>query len=404
MPTTRTKIRRLISWTLGIAAVVTLAVLAFRPRPIAVDFAPVTRGPLQVTVDREGRTRVHDRYAVSAPVAGRVRRIELESGDAVLAGRTVIATFVPSPPPLLDVRTRTEADARIRAAEASLAQARAVLAEASAQRKLAEKQRDRVVALFRERVVSQAEVDAAQADAQARAESERATTAGVNTAQHQLEVARAALVPSSAAGSSSPRELVIRSPVDGVVLQRFQESESVVPAGERLVEIANPADLEIVADYLSAEAVQIHAGMPAIIDRWGGNQPLHARVRRVEPFGFLKVSALGVEEQRVNVLLGIEDPPETWRSLGDGYRVEVRVVLWEQSSVLHVPTSALFRHGADWAVFVADHGRARLKTVSIGERTGAEAQVLGGINERDRVIVHPPDSVSENVRIEQRAF
>ena len=402
MTATRTTLRRVVVWTLVGAAIGTLAVVAFRPRPVAVDSAPVARGELRVTVDREGKTRVRERYVVSAPVAGRVQRIELQPGDSVAAGRTVIATFVPSPPALLDARTRTEADARVRTAEASVSQARAALAEAQVQRELAEKQRDRLEALFRERVASQADVDAAEAGARARAASARAATAAVNAAQHQLEVARAALVQASGIGATA-RELVIRAPVDGVVLQRFRESASVVPTGEPLVEIANPADLEIVADYLSTEAVQIHAGMTAIVDRWGGSQPLRARVRRVEPFGFLKVSALGVEEQRVNVVLGIEDPPERWRSLGDGYRVEVRVVLWDRPGVLKVPTSALFRRGTEWAVFVVANGRARLTTVAIGERTGIEAQVLGGVTERDRVIVHPSDAVADGVHVAARS-
>jgi HlyD family secretion protein len=277
------------------------------------------------------------------------------------------------------------------------------LAEAQVQRDQADKQRSRLETLLRERVTSQAEVDAAESDARARAESVQAAAAAVKAAEHQLEAARAALVQASGTGTTTPRELVIRSPVDGVVLQRLHESEAVVPAGEALVAIADPADLEIVADYLSTEAVKIHAGMPAIVDRWGGSHPLHARVRRVEPFGFLKVSALGVEEQRVNVVLGIEDPPATWRSLGDGYRVEVRVVLWEQPGVLKVPTSALFRRGTDWAVFIVANGRAGDRTVTIGERTGLEAQILGGLTETDRVIVHPSDSVADGVRVEPRA-
>ena len=309
---------------------------------------------------------------------------------------------MPGAPPLLDVRTRTEAEARVRAAEASVSQARAALAQAQVQRELAEKQRDRLEALFREQVTSQAEVDAAEAEARARAESAQAATAAVNAAEHQLDVARAALVQASGAGAPAARELVIRAPVDGVVLQRFHESESVVPAGEPLVEIANPADLEIVADYLSTEAVQIHAGMPAIVDRWGGGHLLHARVRRVEPFGFLKVSALGVEEQRVNVVLGIEDPPATWRSLGDGYRVEVRVVLWD----------AVERaEGADERALPPRHRlgglrrRQRPRAIEDGDDRRAhrrEAQVLGGLTERDRVIVHPSDSVADGVRIEPR--
>ena len=345
---------------------------------------------------------MHDRYVVSAPVAGRVLRIELQPGDAVVAGQTVVATFVPGAPPLLDSRTRAEAVARVASAASSVSQARAVLAEAQVQRTIAEKQRDRLEQLVRKQVVAQAEVDIAEADVQGRAEAARAATAGVAAAEHELEVARAAIAQSSGSGAVA-HELVIHSPVDGVVLQRFHESEAVVATGAPLVEIANPCDLEIVADYLSTDAVQIRSGMPAIIDRWGGATPLTARVRRVEPFGFLKVSALGVEEQRVNVVLGIEDSRDAWRSLGDGYRVEVRVVLWEQSNVLRVPTSALFRHGADWAVFTAGNGHAHMKVVTIGERTGIEAEVRSGLMEGDRVIVHPSDAVAEGVRVEPRA-
>lgn len=402
MATTRAGVRRIVGWTLALLVIGALAVIAFRPRPVAVDVAAISRGALQVTVDREGKTRVHDRYVVSAPLAGRVHRIELLPGDPVVAGKTVVATFVPGAPPLLDARTRAEANARVASAEASVSQARALLAEAQVQRVIAEKQRDRLEQLARKQVAAQADVDNAEADARARAEAARAATAGVAAAEHQLDVARAALVQASGAGAASARELVIHSPVDGVVLRRLQESEAVVATGAPLVEIANPADLEIVADYLSTDAVQIHAGMAAIVDRWGGAAPLHARVRRVEPSGFLKVSALGVEEQRVNVVLGIEDSPDTWRSLGDGYRVEVRVVLWEESNVLKVPTSALFRHGADWAVFAVEDGRAHLKAVTVGERTGVEAEVRGGLTEGERVVVHPSDSVAEGVRVEPR--
>jgi len=402
MVTTRMTVRRIVFWTLGVLAIGILSILAFRPRPIAVDVAAVARGTLQVTVDREGKTRVHDRYLVSAPVAGRVERIELQPGDPVVAGRTVIATFVPGAPPLLDARARAEAEAQVGAAESTVAQAKAALGQAQVQRDISVKQRDRLEALFREQVTPQADVDTAEADARAKAELARAATAAVNAAEHQLDVARAALVQASGGDASTPLALVIRAPVDGVVLQRFHESTSVVPTGAPLVEIADPADLEIVADYLSTDAVQIHAGMPATIDRWGGSQPLRARVRRVEPFGFLKVSALGVEEQRVNVILDLDDPPAVWRSLGDGYRVEVRVIVWEQPKVLKVPTGALFRHGQDWAVFVEEGGRARLRTATIGQRTGTEAQVTGGLAEGDRVIVHPPDAVADGVRVAPR--
>ncbi len=395
--------RRAVMWTLGVVFVGAIVWVAFRPRPVPVDTAAVTRGALQVTIDQEGRTRVHDRYVVSAPVAGRVLRVELEPGDPVEAGKTVVATFLPGASPLLDARTRAETEARVRAAEAAVSQARAALAEARGRLELAERERARTTELFDQKVVPQASLDQAETAAKTAAESVAAANAAVTAAEHQADATRASLVElDPSRGASSARPTTMRSPVDGVVLQRLHESEAVVPAGEPIVAIGNPADLEVVADYLSTDAVKIQAGMPAIIDRWGGDHPLDARVRLVEPFGFVKISALGVEEQRVNVILALADPRSVWETLGDGYRVEARVVLWQGDSVLKVPASALFRQGDGWAVFVADAGRARLRTVTIGHQTGVEAEVLDGLAEGDIVLVHPSDSVVDGVQIESR--
>jgi HlyD family secretion protein len=394
--------RRTITWTMAAVVVGLLAVVVFRGSPVPADIVEVARGHLQVTIDREGRTRVRDRYVVSAPVAGRVLRIPLQPGDPVIGGQTLVATFLPELPPLLDARTRAEADARMRAAEADLRQAKAAQAGSEARLGLARKQRDRVAELLREALAPPSDLDAAEAEARAQAEAATAAAEGARAAQHQLDAARASLIATADSGGRAGRSLAIRAPVDGVVLERLHESESVVSAGEPLVTIANPADLEIIADYLSTEAVQIRPGMPAAIDRWGGDQLLRGHVRRVEPFAFLKVSALGVEEQRVNVVLGLDDPPGVWRSLGDGYRVEVRVVLWDRPDVLKVPTSALFRRGNDWTVFVVQGGRVRLRAVAIGQRTGLEAQVLGGLDEHDLVIVHPSDAVTDGVRVVRR--
>jgi HlyD family secretion protein len=264
--------RRIAWWITGAVGVAALLVMAFRPRAVSVDVADVAQRPLQVTVGHEGQTRVHDRYMVSAPVAGRVQRIELRPGDAVVGGQTVVATFMPAAPPLLDVRTRTEANARVRAAEADVAQARAALAELETRQQLAETNRTRIERLFASAVVSGAERDQAETTARTAAEATRAARAAVATAQHQLDGARAVLVQagSRASASAPPHALTLRAPVTGVVLRRLQESEAVVPAGEPLVEIANPADLEIVADYLSSDAVKIRPGMRALVDRWGG--------------------------------------------------------------------------------------------------------------------------------------
>ncbi len=395
--------RRVIVWTLGALLVGVVVWVAFRPRPVPVDFADVARGDLQVTLDQEGKTRVRDRFVVSAPVAGRVLRVELEPGDEVEAGKTVVATFLPGAPPLLDARTRAESEARVRAADAAVSQARAALAEARGRQELADRDQARTAELFREHIVPQASLDQAETAAKTAVESVQAAQAAVTAAEHQAEGARATLLDlGSGRDGSSARPITMRSPVNGVVLQRLHESEAVVPAGEPIVEVGDPADLEVVADYLSADAVKIQQGMAAIIDRWGGDHPLDGKVRRVEPYGFVKVSALGVEEQRVNVIVALDDPRSVWEALGDGYRVEVRVILWQGSNVLKVPSSALFRRGNDWAVFVAEDGRARLRVVTIGQQTGIEAQVLEGLTDGDRVLVHPSDQVVDGVQIEAR--
>jgi HlyD family secretion protein len=395
--------RRAVIWSAGVLLIAAVIWVAFRPQPIPVDFGSVVRGDLQVTVDQEGKTRVHDRYVVSAPVAGRVLRVELEPGDPVQAGKTVVATFLPGAPPLLDARARAEAEAQIRAAEASVQQARATLGEARGRHELAASQLKRTQGLFDEKILAQADLDQAESTAKTASDAVDAAQAALATAQHQADAARAALVElGQATNTPAGRPITMRSPVDGVVLQRLHESEAVVPAGEPIVEIGNPVDLEVVADYLSTDAVKIRAGMPATIDRWGGDRPLKGQVRVVEPYGFVKVSALGVEEQRVNVIVALDDPRSLWAALGDGYRVEVRVILWEGASVLKVPTSALVRHGNGWAVFVAQGNRARLTPVTIGQQTGIEAQVLGGLTEGERVLVHPSDTVVDGSRIEPR--
>jgi HlyD family secretion protein len=395
--------RRAIVWTSVGLFVAAVAFVAFRPRPVPVDLATIAKGDLQVTVDQEGKTRVRDRYVVSAPVAGRVLRVELEPGDPVEAGKTVVATFLPGAPPLLDVRSRAEAEARVRAADAAVAQVRAALGEARGKQDLAERDLKRTVELAEQHIVPQATLDQAQTAAKTAADAVQEADAAVTAAQHQADAARAALVESGSSGArSSPSPITMRSPVNGVVLQRLHESEAVVPAGEPIVEVGDPADLEVVADYLSTDAVKIKPGTPAIIDRWGGDRPLDGRVRLVEPYGFMKVSALGVEEQRVNVIVALDDPRTVWKALGDGYRVEVRVVLWEGRNVLKAPTSALFRQGDQWDVFVEVNGRAERRTVTIGEQTGAEAQVVNGLAEGDVVLVHPSDQVTDGTRVDPR--
>lgn len=387
---------------LALLAVVVVAA-ALRPRPVPVDMAAAERGPLAVTLDHEGRTRVPDRYVVSAPVPGRVLRIELEPGDAVRAGETVVATFLPGTTTLLDVRTRAELEARVRAAEASLARARAERDRARTEAAFAATERDRTRRLESQGVVSEQARQAAEADAAARAQALEAAESAVTAAMHDLEGARAALIEPGRRGAAQSRDgaLTLRSPIDGVVLRRLRESEAVVPQGEPLLELGDTASLEVIADYLSSDAVRIKAGMPALIEQWGGGT-LKGRVERVEPAGFLKVSALGVEEQRVWVVIDLEDPRGAWQALGDGYRVEARVVVWEKPDVIRVPVSSLFRRGEQWAVFVVEGGRAALRPVTLGQRNGTAAEIVSGVQPGERVIVHPPDTVSDGVRVAER--
>ena len=392
--------RRLIVWG-GTAVILLLIGLSLIPKPQPADFAAVERSALRVTIDEEGETRVRDRFVVSAPLAGRVLRIELEPGDAVKAGETVLATFQPTAPVLLDARSRAEAEARVKAAEAALGRARADRDRSQAELKKAEADRERYARLASEEIVSAEQLEAAELDRDTRQKAVRAADFAVRTAAYDLEVARATLVEDTAGGSGR-EPITIRSPVDGTVLKRVRESEAVVPAGEPLLEVADPADLEIVSDLLSTDAVKVRRGQKVLVEQWGGDRPLHGVVRRVEPSGFMKVSALGVEEQRVNVVIDFEDARQAWEALGDGYRVEVRIVTWEEADVLSVPTSSLFRRGEGWAVFAVEEGRAVLREIEIGMRNGLAAQVLGGLDGGARVIVHPSDAIADGVRVEER--
>jgi len=374
-----------------------LLAVALWPTTIPVETVLATRGPLVVTVDEEGVTRVRNRFVVSAAVAGRVLRIELEPGDTVKRGQ-VVARVQSEPAPLLDPRSRAEAEAAVESARASLGRARAE--EQRARAAAAQAQRDlvRIRDLARDRIVGQQELETKEAEAKAAEESVNAAVYAVRIAASELQRAEARLAPAPPVASG--RVLTVTSPADGVVLKRVRESESTVPAGEPLVEIGDPAKLEVVADLLSVDAVRVKPGTRAFIDQWGGQQPLEMKVRRIEPAGFTKISALGVEEQRVNVVLDFVDPQAAARaSLGDGYRVEVHVVLWEAADVLKLPTSTLFRQGDEWAVYVVEDGRARAKRLVIGHQTGQEAEVLSGLPDEAVVIVHPGDTITDDVRV-----
>ena len=385
---------------LSVAVIGSLVGVALWPRAVEVDIADVSRGPLVVTIDEEGRTHLRQRFVVSAPVTGRILRIELEPGDRVRQG-DVIARMQSESPALLDARTRAEAVAAVQSAEAAVGRARA------------EEQRTRAALAHVQRVLSrdrhlaaagataQQELEAREAEAALAAEAVNAAQFAVRAASAELARAKAHLaspVPSGSGGA-----IAVRAPVDGVVLQRHRESEAVVPAGEPLVEIGNPHQLEVVADLLTTDAVRVKPGARASVEQWGGDAALAAVVRRIEPGGFTKVSALGVEEQRVNVVLDFADPEQACALLGDAYRVEARIVLWEGRNVLRVPTSALFRDNGRWAVYLARGGRARLTIVDLGHLTPQQAEVTSGLSEGDVVVVHPGDLVRDGVRIRTRS-
>jgi HlyD family secretion protein len=395
-------LRLLKNRRLWIAAVVVggLLVVAFWPSTVIVDMAAVMRGSLIVTIDEEGTTRVRDRFVVSAPVAGRVLRIELEPGDQVKRG-SLVASVRAEMAPLLDPRSRAEGQAAIEAARASLGRARAEAQRARAALSLAERELARVRQLANDGLTSAQSLEAREAEVNTAEETVHAADFAVRAASSELQRAEARLAPSTP--DQSGRVFTVTAPADGVVLKRLHESESVVPAGEALIEIGNPNQLEIVSDLLSTDAVRVRPGARAFIEQWGGDQALEAKVRRVEPSGFTKISALGVEEQRVNVLLDFVEPATAWAALGDAYRVEVRIVTWEAEQVLKVPTGALFRRGSDWAVYVVENGRARATVVSIGHQTGREAEVVSGLNEGDTVVMHPGDSLTDEVRVQARA-
>ena len=387
--------------------IIALALLAgigygFMPRPLPVELIPARKGDLAVTVEEEGRTRVRERYVVAAPVAGQARRIILKVGDPVAAGQ-VVAHIEPARAASLDPRSRAQAQARVEAAQAALLAARENARAAAAEARLAEQELARTESLGKANFISQAAVDQARSRLQAGQASRQAADYQVQVAQHEVAVARAALTEATApAGAGAPASLPVAAPVAGRVLAVPHESEGVVQPGQPLVEIGNPASLEVLVEVLSTAAVKIRTGARVLLDRWGGPAALEGRVRVVEPAGFTKVSALGVEEQRARVLVDIVTPAEVWQNLGDGYRVEAAFVLWEGKDLLLAPTSALFRHGDGWAVYVAENGRARLRPVKVGERNGLDARLLEGLKAGDRVIAHPDEKIVEGIRVRAR--
>ncbi len=403
MPTARE--RRLVFW-LPVAGVTVVALVwLLWPRAVAVDFAMAGPGPLEVSVSDEGETRVKDVFVVSAPVPGLMRRIGLKAGDTVIAGKTVTARIEPSDPAFLDLRAAAEARAGVQAAQAAQKLAVASVRRAEAERDFANAELKRYRGLAERDTVSANDLDAAERRALTAAAALDETRAALRVRESELAQARARLLTPRMARRQRSVDcdcVDVYSPVSGSVLRVLRESEGVVTSGMALLEIGDPTQLEIVVDLLSRDAVKVQAGQRVLIEAWGGSQPLAGAVRRVEPFGFTKISALGIEEQRVNVIIDFTDPPQRWQRLGHGYRVEPRIILAAADQALKVPRAALFRDGDQWAVFVKDSGRATLRHVELGMENGLEAEVRSGLTSGDLVVLQPGDRVSDGTRVKAR--
>ncbi len=390
---------RIVTLTVIAAVIVGGLAWGFRPRPIGVDVEPIVRAPLQITVEEEGRTRVKDRYVVTAPVDGYARRIELDVGDPVTPGQLLVE-LEPVRSRVLDPRSRAEAQARVAAARSSLARAEAEARRAQAEADQAMIEFRRQKELRERELVAQSLLDQAASAMRATQAAVKAAESAVDVSRYELDAALTALNYSAAVPDDSPKETVLVSaPVAGRVLKKIHESEGLVTGGEPLMEIGDPSLLEVEVDVLSKDAVRISPGGRVLLERWGGEDILEGRVRTVEPTGFTKISALGVEEQRVLVIVDIVSPQGAWSRLGDGYRVEAAFVVWEQDDVLQVPASALFRRGDGWAVFALEDGRAALREVRTGRGNGLQTQLLEGLSEGSEVIVHPDESIADGSRV-----
>ncbi|MGZ3426005.1 MAG: efflux RND transporter periplasmic adaptor subunit [Polyangia bacterium] len=391
----RRAVKRIGFSVLGLGVVAAI-VIAWMPRPIPAELGVVSRGPLRVTVDEDGQARVKDRYVVSAPLAGSLGRIEREPGDSVRQG-DVLASIAPASPALLDVRARTTANARLAQALAGQRQARVQIehAQATFDFGLAEAKRQRQ--LFDRGAGARQALEQAELGERRATHELDAQKFAARMADYEVEMARAAVarMPGERSGGT---QLDVPSPISGRVLKVLHKSEGVVQPGTPLVEVGDPGALEIAVDVLTSDAARIRPGAPTTIDRWGG-ATLEGRVRRIEPSAFTRMSALGVEEQRVNLLIDLTSPRDQWATLGDGYRVEAHVVVWDAADVLKVPTSALFRQDGGWALFRLDGRVARLTPVEIGQRTAHEAEILRGVSAGQRIVAHPSDRIRDGVRV-----
>ena len=389
-----------------IIVIVVLVILAvvygFIPKPVSVDVIKVSRGSLKVTVEEEGKTRVSDRFVLSAPVAGYMRRIELEVGVPVTKGQKV-AELEPLKSQALDPRSRAEAEAAIAAAQAALNSAQENARSSAAEADYAKKKLERSKKLYDEGYISNEMFDQAETQAKQTEANHLAAEAAVKTAGFELEKARAVLLYSAKEeGGYHAGIILVQSPVSGQVLKIHHESAGVVNPGEPLIDIGNLKNMEVKVEVLSADAVKIKPGTPVLFERWGSDTQFSGKVRAIEPAGFTKISSLGVEEQRVLVIVDITSEPEKWQRLGDGYSLEASFILWDGQNVLQIPASALFRNKDGWAVFVVENNRAHFRNVERGHSNGLAAEIVSGLTEGEMVIMHPDESIKNGTRIRVR--
>lgn len=398
----------------GLAVFAAVIFIAVRPAPVPSDFATAEIKPLFVTIDEDGETRIRDVYRISAPISGRVLRLEAEAGDSVVARKTVIAMIEQTESAFLDPRAHMEAEARVKAAQAALRFAEADVARLKAEVEFAQSDFNRVYKLHKNGTLSQARLDAASRTLKTARAALKTARAQLDVRDHEVEMAKSALIAPGTERAADQADdetgegldeaccLKVTAPISGQVLRVMQESEGVIQAGTPLVDLGDPSDLEIVADLLSTEAVKIEPGARVLIEGWGGDYPLNGAVERIEPFGFTKISTLGVEEQRVNVIIRLTDDYVKWQRLGHGFRVEVRVVSFETDHALTVPIGALFRERGHWAVYRNVNGSAVLTAIEVGAMNDEAAIVTQGLSEGDVIVIHPGAAIEDGVRLTAR--
>ncbi|REJ95062.1 MAG: efflux RND transporter periplasmic adaptor subunit [Planctomycetota bacterium] len=391
-------IRRIVMVLIA-AGIVGGVAWSFRPQPVPVDATAIESGPLMVTVNEDGKTRIKERFIVSTPLAGQLRRVELDEGDEIIAGETVLATILPDNPKLLDPRERAEAEARVSAAQAAVKRAQSGIDVVAAAKQIAETQYERIRELHEKDAVTDDRLEAVLLNMRSKQEEHRAAEFSLEVARFELAQAEAALERFDPTEEATGDHFEIRSPISGRVLRVLQESAAVLPAGTQLLELGDPTNLELEIDVLSTDAVKIDPGDTILIEHWGGEEPLTGTVRLIEPAAFTKISALGVEEQRVFVIGDIIESVGERSNLGDGFRFEARIVVWSGDDVLQVPTAALFRNGDDWSVFVVAEGKAELRRIELGHRNADAAEIVGGLQAGEQVVVYPSDRVQNGVEV-----